>query len=120
MMSNVEQAFTGAFETADCETLIEAIRDWFFKPYRTPENALDIMPVVASAMIASFASKEEECKRAWKTADAEAWKNARQTFDAGVRRFVEAVLTQPNVEKDDGWGRKPKIEPGWMHFQTVK
>ena len=124
-------AFARAFETADCETLIGAIGEWFNKDYRTPDNSLDVIVCLQSAMDAEYTRKEEAARRAWKLGEAEHWKSARQTFDAGMRAFVETLARQPQAEQpyaelagvtprhdartSDNWGanRRPAIGAGW-------
>lgn len=130
MQNTTERQFTAAFETADCEALIGVIGEWFNKPYRDPQNALDIAPCVHSAMVAQFTQREAEARRNWKHAEADQWKQARQAFDAGMRRFVEAIGVMPNPEpKHDEqtaggspwgnpakWGNaahRPAIGAGW-------
>lgn len=133
MMKATEEAFASAFEIADCETLINSVIEWFDTPYRTPDNALDVLPCIQSAMDQSFARREDECRRAWRNVEAEAWKTARTIFDFGIRRFVEAIAhstagpieqapdprtagrRRGNVSRS-AWGtssQRPAIGSGW-------
>lgn len=98
MIEQAERQFTAAFETADCEALIGVIGEWFNKPYRNPTNALDIAPCVHSAMTAEFTKREQTARARWNHAEADQWKAARQSFDAGMRRFVETLGIMPNPE----------------------
>jgi uncharacterized protein YqjF (DUF2071 family) len=93
---NAAAAFAAAFNNNDCEELIASVEAWANKDYRTPDSVLEVVPCVQSGMHAFFARKEDECRRAWKTAEAKAWQEARATFDAGMRAFVKAIAVQPN------------------------
>lgn len=106
--TEAEAAFAAAFSNNDCEELIAAVEAWANKPYRTADGVLDVIPCVQSGMHAFFARKEDECRKAWKTAEANTWQEARATFDAGMRAFVRAIANQPNPE--DG---RPAIGAGW-------
>ncbi len=116
-MGNIDtnEAFLRAFETADCETLQSQIRDWFERPYRTPENAIDVAACVHSAMTAALTAREIECDSKWRSAEAARWKQARQNFDAGMRGFLEAVGKSPKPEPYQGEERErqPAIASGW-------
>ncbi len=110
------EAFLRAFETADCETLHGQIRDWFERPYRTPANSIDIAACVHSAMTAALTAREEECRAKWRDAEADRWKQARQTFDAGMRGFLESVGKQPKPDAYQGEAderARPAIGAGW-------
>lgn len=117
------RAFERAFETADCEDLIGAVQAWAGKSYRTPENVLEVMPCVVSGMHAFFTRKEDEARKAWKTGEAEAWRQARQSFDAGTRAFIDALALQANPDTQEPakapspWGNtaatRPAIGAGW-------
>lgn len=105
------EAFLRAFETADCETLHGQIRDWFERPYRTPENTIDISAILHSALTSALTAREEECRRHWRQAEADRWKQARQSFDAGMRGFVEALSKQPQPEAYRGEDREQPPRP---------
>lgn len=105
-------AFAAVFANNDCEELIASVEAWANKPYRTPESILECVPCVQSGMHAFFARKEDECRKAWKTAEAIQWQEARATFDAGMRAFVTAIAHQPNPDESRpaigaGWGKPP-------------
>lgn len=105
-------AFAAVFANNDCEGLIHTVEEWASQPYRTPENVLEVVPCIQSGMHAFFARKEDECRKAWKTAEAVAWNEARATFDAGMRAFVTAIANQPNPDESRpaigaGWGKPP-------------
>lgn len=119
---NAAAAFAAAFSNNDCEELIASVEAWANRDYRTPDSVLEVVPCVQSGMHAFFARKEDECRRAWKTAEAKAWQEARATFDAGMRAFVKAIAVQPNSDfasADNraaiggGWGKasQPKVQP---------
>lgn len=121
-MSQAEEttrAFETAIITADCEALRTEVAKWFDKDYRTPENALDIAPIVQSAIDGAFALKEDEARRNWRTAEADAWNQARQSFDAAMCAFVERIGKMPNPEPQHDptpskWGtQRPAIGAGW-------
>jgi hypothetical protein len=120
--TNTAHPFERAMIIADNETLRDQIAAWFAKGNRTPENALDIAPIVQSAIDASFAVKIDECKRSWRNGEAEAWNQARQSFDAAMCAFVEAMGRQPNPDEipafgqGNKWGNaseRPAIGAGW-------
>lgn len=132
--TQIAKAFEAAMETADCETLIGHVREWFDAPYRTPENAIGIIPCMASAIDTALQHKEDEARRNWRTAEADAYRATRQTIDAGVRRLVETVGKAASVEprhdaqtagtwrqgsrgSRGAWGKpnasKPAIGAGW-------
>jgi hypothetical protein len=113
---NVAAAFAAALSNNDSEELIVQVEAWANKPYRSPENVLEVVPCVQSGVHAFFARKEDECRRAWKTAEAQAWAEARATFDAGMRAFVTAIAKQPNADRPAigaGWGKssQPTAQP---------
>lgn len=120
---NTSHVFERAMITADNETLRDHIAEWFNKGNRTPENALDIAPIVQSAIDAAFAVKIEDCKRNWRNGEADAWNQARQSFDAAMCAFVETMGRQPNPDpipafgaQDRKWGNggdRPAIGAGW-------
>lgn len=116
---DTSEAFLKAFETADCETLNGQIRDWFERPYRTPENSIDIGACVHSAMTAALTAREDEARRNWRPQEADRWKQARQRFDAGMRGFLEGVGGAAKPEPYQGEGEearaaaKPAIGSGW-------
>jgi hypothetical protein len=134
--TNIAKAFESAMETADCETLIGQVRAWFDTPYRNPDNALGIVPCMASAIDTALQHKEDECRRNWRNGEAEHWKSVRQTIDAGIRRLVETIGKAASAEPQhdeqtagawrrgvqpnrDSWGRPssqvrtPAIGAGW-------
>jgi hypothetical protein len=100
---DTSNAFARAMETADCETLIAQIADWFDKPYRDPTNALDIAACVQSGVHAGFARKIEAAKRAWRMAEAEQWEASRSAFDSAMRAAVGAIVAAPNNEPQHDW-----------------
>jgi hypothetical protein len=125
-MMDSSEAFLRAFESADCETLESHIREWFARPYRTPENSIDVAACMHTAMIAAFIDRETECRSHWRDAEAERWRQARQNFDAGMRGFLEAVGKSPKPEPYHGEAseqpapRKPAIGSGWRIPEPVK
>lgn len=125
-MGNLDnsEAFLRAFETSDCEALQNHIRNWFEVPYRTPENTIDIAAVMHSAMIAALTAREEECRAKWRDAEAERWHQARQTFDAGMCAFLEAITKQPKPDPYQGERDERKAAPsigrGWRIPTTGK
>jgi hypothetical protein len=111
-------AFERALIVADDETLRSRVAEWFAKGNRTPENALDIAPIVQSAMDSAFAVKIDEARRNWRNAEADSWNQARQAFDAAMCAFVEAMGSQPKPDpfptRDPKWGGdRPAIGAGW-------
>lgn len=118
--TNTAHPFERAMIIADNETLRDQIAAWFAKGNRTPQNSLDIAPIVQSAIDAAFAVKIDECKRNWREGEADAWNQARQSFDAAMCAFVEAMGQQPNPDpipafgQDRKWGgERPAIGAGW-------
>lgn len=125
-------AFARALINADSETLIQAVAEWFDKPYRNPTNALDIAVCVQSGIHAGFERKIEEARRNWRTAEAQQWEDARKAFDAAMCAAVEAVAHSPNPDTsfqprhdptpDSKWGdpsKRPAIGAGWGQRQTA-
>jgi hypothetical protein len=127
-------AFEAAFHDNDCQTLIQAIETFAASRSTTPDNIIDVLPCVHSGMIAIFARKEEEARKAWKTGEARAWREARATFDRGMCEFIHALQATPNPEQattdaplpnsprpssssiSSGWGnseRRAAIGAGW-------
>lgn len=112
------EAFIRAFESSDCETLNKHIQEWFVKAYRTPENSIDVVACVQSAMIEALTAKIIECETSWRDAEAARWRQARQNFDAGMRGFLEGVGMSPKPEPYAGEQKeqsasKPSIGSGW-------
>jgi hypothetical protein len=118
---DTSEAFLRAFEASDCEQLIEHVRNWFETPYRTPDNSIDVAQCFHTAMTAALTAREEECRRHWRLAEADRWRQARQRFDAGMRGFLEGVggAAKPEPyrgEADDQEARataQPAIGRGW-------
>lgn len=118
MELQTSEAFLRAFETADCETLNKQIRDWFEKPYRTPDNTIDAGACLHSALTAALTAREIECRSKWRIAEADRWVQARQRLDAGMRAFLEAVSAAPKSEPYQGEqaereASQPAIGRGW-------
>jgi hypothetical protein len=126
-------AFAAAMETADCETLIRQIGEWFDKPYRNPTNSLDIAVCVQSAAHTFFSRKVEELRKNWQLGEAKEWDSARIAFDRAMCAAVEAIGRSPEAEASppqhdptpptwgsgqpsSKWGdpsKRPAIGAGW-------
>lgn len=131
--TDTSNAFARAMESADSQTLIDAIGEWFGKPYRDPTNALDIAVCVSAGVHAGFALKIDEAKRNWRLGEATLWEDARKAFDAAMCAAVEAVGRSPNPDPvmprhdavPSAWGsnqaqtkwgdpsQRPAIGSGW-------
>jgi hypothetical protein len=124
-------AFQAAFHDNDCQALIVAIETFANSRATTPSNIIDVLPCVHTGMVAIFARKEDEARKAWRTAEALEWTEARAVFERGMREFIHALQVSPNPRLDDaapspnppgaasssdGWGkadRRPAIGSGW-------
>lgn len=121
-------AFEAAFHDNDCQTLIQAIETFAASRSTTPGNIIDVLPCVHTGMVAIFARKEDEARKAWKANEACEWRDARAIFERGMREFIHALQQSPNPEHDNrqpsqppadhgsGWGRSSErsaIGAGW-------
>lgn len=109
-------AFEAAFHDNDCQSLIQAIETFAASRSTTPGNIIDVLPCVHTGMVAIFARKEDEARKAWKPSEANEWREARAVFERGMREFIRALEQSPNPERENRQPSQPPAEPhvtGW-------